>query len=65
MGKRRMVAPLLAAAAAATIALPAAPAKAADTCHPPNYDTVYCACVIVGRIFVTVVPDSQWACARP
>ncbi len=65
MRKRRMIAPVVAAAAAVALAMPAAPAKAAETCHPPNYDTVYCVCVTVGRIFVTVVPDSQWACARP
>ncbi len=65
MLKRKLAAPLISAVAAASMIVPAAPATAAETCHPPNYDTVYCACVTVGRIFVTVVPDSQWACARP
>lgn len=65
MLKRKLVAPLVSAAAAATMVVPAAPATAAETCHPPNYDTVYCACVIVGRVFTSVVPGSQWACSRP
>ena len=36
-------------------------AATADTCHPPNYDTVHCACVAVGRIWIWVT-GGQWAC---
>lgn len=61
MGKRRLVAPLLAAAAAATIALPAAPARAAETCHPPRYDTVACVCHAAAALLTKVTGD-EWTC---
>lgn len=61
MAKRRMLAPVIAAAAAATMAMPVAPAQAAETCHPPNYDTVHCACEAVGRVWIDLT-GGEWYC---
>lgn len=63
MRNSRLIAPVIAAAAAATMAMPVAPAQAAETCHPPRYDTVYCACVAVGRIWVDLT-GGDFYCER-
>ena len=55
---------LLAAGASVLLMLPVVPASAsttAETCHPPNYDTLQCACEAVGRIWIKVT-GGQWYC---
>lgn len=50
--------------AAALMVVPAIPASAtaaAETCHPPNYDTVHCACEAVGRIWIDLT-GGEWYC---
>ena len=56
---------VLAAGAAVLMLVPAGPASAAtatETCHPPNYDTVHCACVAVARIGQLILREWQWNC---
>lgn len=54
----------IALGAAVLIALPAVPAAAttAETCHPPNYDTVACVCGAVARALTKITGD-PWYCA--
>lgn len=54
-----------ATAATAAFAVPAAPVQAAESCHPPRYDTLHCVCVAVGTVWNTVTNDDQWACSDP
>ena len=57
---------VLAAGAAVLMLVPAAPASATtatETCHPPRYDTVACACRIVVTILTKVTGD-PWTCAN-
>lgn len=60
---RRRIA-LVAAAAAVVASAPAgiSTARAAETCHPPNYNTVYCACVAMARALSPVIPPESWDC---
>ncbi len=54
----------LALGAAALMVVPAIPASAtpaAETCHPPRYDTVACACLAVARV-LTKVTGETWTC---
>ena len=59
--KRKLIAPFVSVAAAAALLMPATPAASAETCHPPNYDTVHCACVAVGRIWIKLT-GGEWYC---
>ncbi len=51
-----------AAVAAALVIPPPAAAATADTCHPPNYDTVKCACEAMARALSPVIPPETWNC---
>ena len=44
------------------LAVPASATTMAETCHPPRYDTVHCACEAVGRIWIKVT-GGEWSCA--
>jgi hypothetical protein len=59
--RTRIALALAAGAVAATSVMPATPAAAAETCHPPNYDTVRCACEAVGRVWIWLT-GGQWMC---
>lgn len=71
--RRRPRARALVAAVGAALALGALPAPAQASVesmhclHPPITagQVIYCGCVAVATVGMTIDPDSQWACAKP
>jgi hypothetical protein len=63
MGKTRLGKTVVAVMAAGALALPAAPAAAADSDNCIIHrDPVLCACIAVGQVWVKVTGES-WYCA--
>lgn len=59
---RTGVAAAAVAAVVASAPVGMGPARATETCHPPNYNTVYCACVAMVRALSPVIPPENWDC---
>lgn len=62
MRKKPALAAAGAAVAAALVVPPPAAAATAETCHPPRYDTVKCACEAMARALSPVIPPETWNC---
>ncbi len=63
IGRRSAVAATSLALAAALVTPPVpAGATTAETCHPPRYDTVKCACEAMARALSPVIPPASWDC---
>lgn len=62
MRKKLTFAAASAAIAAALAVPPPAAAATTETCHPPRYDTVHCACEAMVRALSPVIPPESWNC---